>query len=120
MFCSADAASLTFDAQGTTTYDNQHASITNGTFKVTASCDEQKLVSGSIHREQFTNNSGGGSLALTRVIDLVHIFTEPCIPGKGVQLTMLSIPACITSNDGNSPGSSISVNFEDRGIDFRD
>ncbi|MFL6478414.1 MAG: hypothetical protein ACJ70Z_08480 [Nitrososphaera sp.] len=44
---SGEAATLTFDAQGTTTSDNPHASITNGTFKVTASCDEQKLVSGS-------------------------------------------------------------------------
>ncbi|MFL6503059.1 MAG: hypothetical protein ACJ70W_05935 [Nitrososphaera sp.] len=45
---SGEAATLTFDEQGTiTSSDNQHASITNGTFKVTTSCDEQKLVSGS-------------------------------------------------------------------------
>jgi hypothetical protein len=80
---SGEAATLAFGAQGTTTSsDNQHASITNGTFKAIASCDEQKLVSGSIHRGQFTNNSGGESLALTSVIDLVHNFTEPCIPER--------------------------------------
>jgi hypothetical protein len=99
--CLAADATLTFDAQGTPSSSNpQVLDITSGTFKVTASDDEQKTYSGNIASGSFTSNSGGGILkfAFSGTIDNASNTTNCSIEGA-----TFSIGApCSTSNDGGA------------------
>ncbi|MFL6478870.1 MAG: hypothetical protein ACJ707_08655 [Nitrososphaera sp.] len=113
MPCLHTSPTLTFDAHGTASSDNQSATITGGTFQITDINDAQRSVSGSIHRGQFTNNSEGGSLGMIGVVDLVHHFTEPCILEGDMQFAMSS--GCSTLNLNY-----ISINFAVSGNEFGD
>ena len=99
--CLAADATLTFDAKGTPSSSNpQVLDITSGTFKVTASDDEQKTYSGNIASGSFTSNSGGGILkfAFSGTIENASNTTNCSIEGA-----TFSIGApCSTSNDGSA------------------
>jgi hypothetical protein len=103
-------ATLTFDAQGTPSSSNpQVLDITSGTFKVTATDDEQKSYSGNLASGSFTNNNGGGVLkfALSGTIENASNTTNCSIEGA-----TFSIGApCTTSNDGASNPVSISTHY---------
>ena len=98
--CLVGDATLTFDAQGTPSSNPQVLDITSGTFKVTASDDEQKTYSGNIASGSFTSNSGGGILkfAFSGTIENASNTTNCSIQGA-----TFSIGApCSTSNDGSA------------------
>jgi hypothetical protein len=108
--CLVGDATLTFDAQGTPSSSNpQVLDITSGTFKVTATDDEQKSYSGNLASGSFTNNNGGGVLkfALSGTIENASNTTNCSIEGA-----TFSIGApCSTSNDGASNPVSISTHY---------
>ncbi|MFL6475364.1 MAG: hypothetical protein ACJ70Y_00115 [Nitrososphaera sp.] len=61
-------ASLTFDAQGTTTPGSIILKVTSGTFRITSKENGKILQSGSISSGRFTNLSSGAKLGLDSII----------------------------------------------------
>jgi hypothetical protein len=83
---------LTFDAQGTTSYAYPHIGrITNGTFQISSYPDERILTSGDIRHGQFSNSGDEPSIIMTSIVDgVLYTISTECRMMAGNEISVLA------------------------------